>query len=132
MLHELLLCLSGQTSALFDPSIHSGKGLEDSFPPLSREEANLLAPIHRIAQIHRALQSHAKVISESHPSVVCRAVAAVLLSSHLSTFQAKIVEVERRILTADSSIVGAYNIVPLSSITCEFSVWIHLMDWYWQ
>ncbi|GME34188.1 Spc97/Spc98 family protein [Neofusicoccum parvum] len=134
MLHEILLSLSGHPSSLFDAEKpDSGSPITPaSFPLLSPPEAELLSNIARLAQLHRAIRSHAQTVSSSHPSTICRAVATAITSSHLAKFQQKILDVEARILKQDASIVGAYNIVPLAGVVAEFDEWTRRMEWYWE
>lgn len=121
MLHELLLALSGHPSSLFDAASE-----------LSPPEAELLASIGHLSRRHRQTREHGAIITASHPSTICRAVAASIASRHLAAFQEHILDVETRILRRDASTVGAYNIVPLATIAAEFSSWVRLMDWLWQ
>ncbi|GME21970.1 Spc97/Spc98 family protein [Neofusicoccum parvum] len=134
MLHEILLSLSGHPSSLFDAEKpDSGSPITPaSFPLLSPPEAELLSNVARLAQLHRAIRSHAQTVSSSHPSTICRAVATAITSSHLAKFQQKILDVEARILKQDASIVGAYNIVPLAGVVAEFDEWTRRMEWYWE
>ncbi|KAF2838951.1 hypothetical protein M501DRAFT_935234 [Patellaria atrata CBS 101060] len=132
MLHEILLCLSGHPSALFDQSRSHGNNNESPFPLLSPPEAALLSSIEHLANIHRNIRSHSETISSSHGSTICRAVATAIRSAHLDKFQQKILDVEQRILRKDASIVGAYNIVPLAGIVSEFDEWTRRMEWYWD
>ncbi|KAL1638200.1 hypothetical protein SLS56_000008 [Neofusicoccum ribis] len=134
MLHEILLSLSGHPSSLFDAEKpDSGSPITPaSFPLLSPPEAELLSNVARLAQLHRAIRSHAQTVSSSHPSTICRAVATAIISSHLAKFQQKILDVEARILKQDASIVGAYNIVPLAGVVAEFDEWTRRMEWYWE
>lgn len=137
MLHEILLSLSGHPSALFDAEKQDANAggsqiTPASFPLLSPPEAELLSSVARLAQLHRAIRAHAQNVASSHPSTICRAVATAIVSSHLAKFQQKILDVEARILKQDSSIVGAYNIVPLAGVVAEFDEWTRRMEWYWD
>ncbi|KAL8742211.1 MAG: hypothetical protein Q9190_005274 [Brigantiaea leucoxantha] len=132
MLHELLLALSGHPSPLLypedgKPNIGHGKDL------LSPAEATLLSSLSRdLGQKHRDIRDRAGIVSKTHPSTVCRAVCASILSVHLQQFQRRILEVERQILDQDSQIAGAYNIVPLSRIVGAFDGWKRKLDWLWK
>ena len=138
MLNEVLLALSGHPSPLFPAStkgdVPDGKsGLVDQdFPLLSPSEAALLERVGRLAVLHRQLRVQAKSIISQQNSIICRAVASSIFHTHLARFQEKILEVERRILTKDADLVGAYNIVPLSAVVGEFAEWSRRMEWYWR
>ncbi|KAI9668054.1 MAG: hypothetical protein M1821_000874 [Bathelium mastoideum] len=135
MIHEVLLALSGHPSALL-AAAKQRNGLdheiEGSFASLSLSERELLVSIARIADLHSQLQSHTKVISTSHQSAACRAVATAINGQQLARFQDHILEVEKRILTKDSGIVGAYDIVPLAAIVSEFEPWTRRLQWLWD
>lgn len=130
MLHEILLSLSGHSSALFDPP----KPVNDDvdFPKTSPQERALLSSIGRLSRLHRQVRDHAATISASHPSTICRAVATSITTVHLARFQQTILDVEAKILKKDATSVGAYNIVPLAGVVGEFDEWTRLMDWYWE
>jgi hypothetical protein len=130
MLHEVLLALSGHSSPLFLQTSHGF--VDDDFPLLSSSEAALLATVGKLASLHRRIRDHATWIVSRHQSTTCRAIAASLLHTHLARFCEKILAVERQILTRDTSIVGAYNIVPLSAVVAEFDEWTRRMEWYWS
>lgn len=99
---------------------------------LSPPEAELLSSLAHLSRLHRRTRDHVARLANSHPSTVCRAVATAIASHHLDKFQAKVLDVESRILKQDASTVGAYNIVPLAGIVGEFSEWIRLMEWLWN
>lgn len=137
MLHEVFLALSGHPSPLFrsadDELVNDNeKVVNENFPLLSSSEAALLQSIGRLALLHRRLRTHAESIASNHASVLCRAVATALVNTHLARFQDKILDVESQILNRDAKTVGAYNIVPLSSVVGELDKWSRPMDWYWQ
>jgi hypothetical protein len=132
MLHEILLSLSGHPSALFDTESNSKHVTSTTNRLLSPPEAELLSSIGHLSSLHRKIRDHVARIAASHPSTVCRAVAASITSHHLELFQRKILDVESRILKQDASTVGAYNIVPLAGIVSEFSEWVRLMEWLWD
>lgn len=136
MLHEILLALSGHPSPLFPATSgetnQRDKFVDKDFPLLSPSEAALLETIGRLASLHRQIRAHAGRISSEHPSTICRAVAWSVVHTHLARFREKILGVEKQILTKDSAIVGAYNIVPLSAVVGEFDDWNRRMQWYWD
>ncbi|KAI4186426.1 MAG: hypothetical protein L6R41_003504 [Letrouitia leprolyta] len=132
MIHELLLALSGHPSPLLDDK--DGKlpksGLDNLLSPA---ETALLTSLSRdLGQKHSSIRAAANHVVTSHPSIVCRAVCSSILSKHLAQFQQKILDVERDILERNSSLVGAYNIVPLSSILGAFNGWERKLDWLWR
>lgn len=134
MLHEILLTLSGHPSSLF-PTDSKGVFESKSKPVksgLSPSEETLLEAVANLAKLHRQIHEHAERIISEHESNVCRAVAASLLHVHLARFQKKIIDVERQMLTQDATLVGAYNIVPLSAVVGEFDEWTRRMQWYWN
>jgi hypothetical protein len=131
MLHEIFLALSGHPSPIF------GKGSvedvsHDGVALLSPSEKALLKSIGQLAEIHRHLRTQLEAIASSHHSTICRSVANSIRQTHLSRFQDKILDVERRILVKDTSVVGAYDIVPLASVVGEFDGWHRRMGWYWD
>lgn len=99
---------------------------------LSPPEAELLSSIGHLSRLHRKTRDHVVRIASTHPSTICRAVAASIDSHQLGNFQRKVLEVESRILKQDASTVGAYNIVPLAAVVSEFSEWTRTMNWLWD
>ncbi|KAK4691342.1 hypothetical protein P7C71_g5638, partial [Lecanoromycetidae sp. Uapishka_2] len=133
MLHEILLSLSGHPSPLL--STHGKIGDTDSpFQSLlsPAERALLQTLAQDLGERHKNIRSNASTISSSHPSIVCRAVSAAIVATHLAAFQRRILEVERDILEADANLVGAYNIVPLSAIVGAFDGWARKLEWLWE
>lgn len=135
MLHEVLLALSsgGPSPLLYPQSSKAGAshGLLQSF--LSPAEHALLQSLaHNLGDRNRNIRDHATTTSSSHPSTVCRAVSAAIVSIHLANFQRRILEVEQDILKEDASIVGAHNIVPLSAIVGAFDGWSRKLEWLWK
>ncbi|KAL8897569.1 MAG: hypothetical protein Q9207_007150 [Kuettlingeria erythrocarpa] len=129
MIHELLLALSGHSSPLLPDGKASGTGLNPN-EILSPAEKTLLTSLSQgLGQKHSIIRTKANDVVANHSSPVCRAVCASVLSKHLAQFQHRILEVERSILSEDSSIVGAYNIVPLSSIVGAFDGWERKLEW---
>lgn len=133
MLHEVLLALSGHPSPLFaeQPS-KPGAAPSEDFPLLSPSERALLRSIGRLSQLHRRLKRHLRSVSSNHTSIICKAVAASILQTHLARFQQRILDVESKILKQDVSLVGAYEIVPLAAVVGEFDDWHRRMAWYWE
>ncbi|MCJ1367513.1 hypothetical protein MMC16_006646 [Acarospora aff. strigata] len=134
MLHEILLSLSGHTSPLLSATASKGDDQQSrqTFPGLSPPEEALLASLAHLADLHIRLRSKTSAISSSHPSIVCRTVSTVIVSTHLAKFQQTILDVESSVLKKDASIVGGYGIVPLSKIVDEFDQWTRRMEWFWE
>ncbi|KAI0132338.1 Spc98 family-domain-containing protein [Xylariales sp. AK1849] len=128
MLHEILLSLSGHPSPLLrnDPPENATQIV------LSAPERELLRSAGHLSELHCNLISYTSKISSSHSSVICRAVSTAINSVHLASFQRKILEVESEILRKDTSLVGAYNIVPLTAVIGQFSGWIRKLEWLWD
>ncbi|KAI4211606.1 MAG: hypothetical protein LQ351_005647 [Letrouitia transgressa] len=132
MLHELLLALSGHPSPLLD---QDDRKLDSVFVQglLSPSEIALLKSLSTdLGGKHKKVRDRATSISTLHDSIVCRAVSVSILSVHLLQYQRKILEIESQILDQDSQYVGAYNIVPLSSIVGAFDGWARKLDWLWK
>ena len=125
MLHELLLALSGHTS----PLLSGEEGIQHLGQFLSPSEDTLLRSISQLGNLHVEVRTDAATIVQSHPSVLCRAVARVIRTTHLVNFQAHILDVERKVLAEDACLVGAYDIVPLSGIMASFSEWQPKLEW---
>lgn len=138
MLHELLLSLADGSSPLLsfpekkaNESDHEKNFLLQSL--LSPAEQSLLRSLAQdLGQKNKDIKSIALTVSASHTSTVCRAVSTAILSTHLANFQRRILEVEKDVLEESSSIVGAYNIVPLSAIVGAFDGWPRKLDWLWR
>ncbi|KAI1849929.1 hypothetical protein JX266_004308 [Neoarthrinium moseri] len=127
MLHEILLSLSGHPS----PLLRNEESTAGGQPLLSAPERELLKTAAHISELHCSLIQHTTHISATHPSVICRAVSTAVSSVHLAAFQRKILEVEDGILRQDASLVGAYNIVPLTAALGEFTGWTRRLEWLW-
>ncbi|MCJ1394903.1 hypothetical protein MMC18_007783 [Xylographa bjoerkii] len=125
MLHELLLALSGHPS----PLLLGAKVSQQLLPLLSPSEEALLRSIACLGNLHVKIKKGTSTITRCHPSVVCRAVAQAITSVHLAGFQQEILRVEQGILQEDASLVGAYEIVPLSSISVAFGGWRPKLEW---
>ncbi|KAL3467907.1 gamma-tubulin complex component protein [Aspergillus heterothallicus] len=132
MLHEILLSLSGQQSALFSFQTEEDDVSEESFPLLSPPEKALLSSLARLSRLHAKLRAHTAQICSTHPSVISRAVSTAIRSHNLGAFQKKILEVEKAILLEDSGYVGGYGIVPLATVVGEFSPWTRRLEWLWE
>ena len=134
MIHELLLGISGHSSPLLSSSAgelgDSNGFLESVLSPAERALLKSLA--QGLGERNRNIRTNASAISSSHPSTICRAVSTAIVSIHLASFQRRILEVEKSILEQDASIVGAYNIVPLSAIAEAFDGWPRKLEWLWD
>ncbi|KAL1888782.1 hypothetical protein Sste5346_009336 [Sporothrix stenoceras] len=148
MLHEILLSLSGHSSPLLrpdGPSRHGNPSAQEGSasstpslgtasnpePALSPSERALLSDLARLSDLHIRLRQHATHIAAIHPSVVCRAVAAAVVSVHLAAFQRDVLAVEATVLKRDPALVGAYDIVPLTAVVGAFSDWPRRFEWLW-
>lgn len=131
MLHELLLALSGHPSSLLYPSDRSeDRKFQDLLSPA---ESTLLQNLARdLGEKHKSIRERAGRISSTHDSIICRAVSTAVISTHLARFQQKILEVERDILEEKPSLVGAYNVVPLSGLVGAFAGWDRKLQWLWR
>ncbi|OTB03336.1 hypothetical protein M426DRAFT_60622 [Hypoxylon sp. CI-4A] len=128
MLHEILLSLSGHPSPLLRNDYADPRAQSIISPP----ERELLRTAGHLSDLHCKLISYTAQISASHPSIICRAVSTAINSLYLAAFQRKVLEVEDSILRKDASLVGAYNIVPLTAVIGEFSGWTRRMEWLWD
>ncbi|EJT78070.1 Spc97/Spc98 family protein [Gaeumannomyces tritici R3-111a-1] len=144
MLHEILLSLAGHPSPLLRadaaaPDADAGPAAAAAaaasaaaaavFSPPERE---LLASVSHLSSLHVKVQGYSAQIASSHPSTICRAVAASVSSAHLAAFRRKVLDIEASVLRSDPALVGAYNIVPLTAVVGEFSAWIRRMEWLWE
>ncbi|KAI1658457.1 Spc98 family-domain-containing protein [Daldinia decipiens] len=128
MLHEILLSLSGHPSPLLRNDYTEPRAQSILSPP----ERELLRTAGHLSDLHCKLISYTAQVSASHPSIICRAVSTAINSLYLAAFQRKVLEVEESILRKDASLVGAYNIVPLTAVIGEFSEWTRRMEWLWN
>ena len=129
MLHELLLALSGHPSPLLE-SLPDESTRGPFHEHLSPAEAVLLQRLAQdLGEKHKTIRGNATKIGSTHPSIVCRAIATAIDLTHLANFQQAILDVERDILQKNPSIVGAYNIVPLSGIVGAFDGWSRKLQW---
>lgn len=131
MHHEILLALSGHPSSLLYPS--ADRSEDRKFQALlSPAETTLLQTLAReLGEKHKSIRERATSISSTHGSIICRAVSTAIISTHLANFQQRILEVERDILEGNPSLVGAYNVVPLSSLVGAFDGWDKRLQWLW-
>lgn len=145
MLHEILLSLSGHPSPLLraaqaaeshvdrDDGDRDGDRDRGGFASLiTPPERALLAGVARLSDLHVRLLSFGTQVAASHPSAICRAVAAAVEGTHLAAFQRKVLAVEEGVLRGDAGLVGAYNIVPLTAVVGEFAGWTRRMEWLWE
>ncbi|KAI0387625.1 Spc97/Spc98 family protein [Hypomontagnella monticulosa] len=128
MLHEILLSLSGHPSPLLRNDYTDPRAQSIISPP----ERELLKTAGHLSDLHCKLISYTAQISASHSSVICRAVSTAINSIYLAAFQRKVLEVEDSILRKDASLVGAYNIVPLTAVIGEFTGWSRRLEWLWD
>ena len=125
MLHELLVTLSGHSS-LSSPSQQHDQSFKELLSP---SEKILVDSIARLGSLQSEIHGVASSISNSHESIVCRAVATRVKGFHLAAFQRDIVSIENGILAHDSQYVGAYDIVPLTGIAGPLNKWTPILDW---
>lgn len=136
MLHEILLSLSGLPSPIWDELKH--KQYDDldgdkSFGSYtSAAERAMLQILAELVDLHIKLREATAQVSRSHPSPTCRAVSNRIKTNHLRAFTDKIIEVETLVLQEDAKYVGAYKIVPLSTIVTEFQPWARPLRWLWK
>jgi hypothetical protein len=131
MLHEILLSLSGYHSEIWE-TVKTGSaddGKHGLHAYVSEPERAMLAVLADISRLHIEIKEAAARIAASHASVICRAVASTISDQQLARFRKKVLDVESSILRKDAAYVGAYEIVPLSTIVGEFSPWSRRLDW---
>jgi hypothetical protein len=92
----------------------------------------MLKTLSRLQQLHVQIRNATKHALTSHPSMVCRAVSSSVADIHLGKFMNKILEVEAAVLKKDAAYVGAYEIIPLSTIVNEFAPWTRRLEWLWS
>lgn len=129
MLHEILLSLAGHPSPLLRSASDPSAVIPSSI--ISPSEKELLAQAAHLSDLNIKLSTSTAQVSASHPSPICRAVASTVASIHLAAFQDKILQVEEGILQRDPEYVGAYNIVPLTTVMGEFAPWRRRLEWLW-
>ena len=129
MLQEILLSLSGYHSDIWEQvkqerTDHDGL---DSY--VSEPEKAMLEVLANISRLHLEIKETASRIAATHASVICRAVGSAISEHHLASFRKKVLDVESSILRRDAGYVGAYNIVPLSTVVSEFAPWSRRLEW---
>ncbi|EXJ75034.1 uncharacterized protein A1O5_01730 [Cladophialophora psammophila CBS 110553] len=134
MLHEILLSLSGLQSPIWSQvRAPAGSGDEKTFNQyVSPPERAMLATLAHLHDLHAQIKGATSRLSITHRSMVCRAVSASIADVHLGRFVDKIVEVESCILQKDAAYVGAYEVVPLSTLVAEFAPWTRRLEWLWS
>jgi hypothetical protein len=125
MLQELLLSLAGYPSS----ALKDGAQLSDASSPISPAEREMLKSLLQISDQHLKLRHTATKITISHPSSTCKSVANAIVAANLESFKKAVLDVEQRILSKQADFVGAYNIVPLTTIVVEFAPWARRLDW---
>lgn len=130
MLHEILLSLSGIQSPIWDQTRNhqtpEGQNLNNYVSP---PECAMLENLAHLQELHVQIKDTTARVTASHPSMVCRALAASICDVHLGRFMNKIIEVESSILKKDAAYVGGHGIVPLSTLVAEFSPWSRRLEW---
>ena len=149
MLHEILLSLSGHPSPLLRSASSSNPPSDNNNPNNPTSEPNpplttttttptalltpperaLLSSLAHLSELHIDLLTSTAHITTTHPSVICRAVAAAVDASHLAAFRRKVRAVEETLLRQDAALVGAYGIVPLTAVVVEFGGWARRLEW---
>ena len=124
------MCLAGHPSPLLrEPRSEYQNG---PIPALSPPERALLSTVTHLSNLHAKIKKNAASLSASHKSITCRAVASTITTVQLHRFMTKIVQVEKSILSKDASLVGGYDIVPLSALVGEFTPWTRRLEWLWK
>lgn len=136
MLHEILLSLSGIPSSIWkdlteENDVHDGQD-DSSRIPISAPEREMVGQLAELADLHLKVIQATTNISKSHPSRIWRAVCNRIKTVHLRDFTRAIIDIEASILKEDTKYVGAYNIVPLSTIVTEFQPWVRPLRWLWK
>ncbi|KIW39274.1 uncharacterized protein PV06_09060 [Exophiala oligosperma] len=130
MLHEILLSLSGVRSPVWtQPGQSRQEEGGDMNQYVSPPEHEMLQTLARLHELHVQIKSATARVSRKHRSMVCRAVSSSIADFHLGKFVDTIVQVETSILNKDAGYVGAYDIVPLSTLVSEFAPWMRRMEW---
>ncbi|KAJ9613056.1 hypothetical protein H2200_002997 [Cladophialophora chaetospira] len=133
MLHEILLSLSGLQSLIWQTELRaSGAGKEEheAFNQyVSPPERAMLETLRHLHELHLQIRSATTRLSRAHPSMVCQAVSSSIADVHLGAFMRKVIQVESAILRKDAAYVGAYEIVPLSTVVSDFAPWTRRLEW---
>lgn len=89
----------------------------------------MLESLARLHHVHLQVKDATARFTKTHESMVCRAVSASIEDVQLGNFMDKIIQVETSVLKKDAGYVGAYGIVPLSTIVSEFAPWTRRLEW---
>lgn len=92
----------------------------------------MLDTLAHLRDLHVKIKRTTTTLSTKHESMVCRAVSSSITDIHLGRFMDKIMQVESLILQKDAAYVGAYEIVPLSTVVAEFAPWTRRLEWLWS
>ncbi len=129
MLQEILLSLSGYHSDIWE-KVKEGDTEHDELQKYASEpEKAMLDVLANISRLHLEIKETAARVAATHASMICRAVGSAITVHHLAGFRKKVLDVESSILQRSPAYVGAYNIVPLSTIVSEFAPWSRRLDW---
>ena len=129
MLQEILLSLSGYHSDIWE-RVEEGDAESDGLHSyVSEPEKAMLEILANISRLHLEIKEIAARIAATHTSYICRAISAAISDSHLASFRKKVLDVESSILQRDPGYVGAYTIVPLSTIVGDFAPWSRRLEW---
>ena len=128
MLHELLLVLQGHESSLFKPwpphpSSPQTIVLDSTLDNIHPSERAAVNALTHLSFLHKSLRTTISHTVHSHSSIVVRAVLSAVQNPHLNAFQEAVQDVERMILTRDTSVVAAYDIVPLARLSTLLGEW---------
>lgn len=92
----------------------------------------MLDTLAHLHDLHVRIKDATATFATSHSSMVCRAVSSSIIHVHLGNFMDKVLHVESSILKKDAGYVGAYEIVPLSTLVAEFAPWTRRLEWLWS
>lgn len=92
----------------------------------------MLETLAHLQDLHVRIKNATTKLSTTHCSMVCRAASSSIADVHLGHFVDKVIQVESSILQKDAAYVGAYEIVPLSTLVAEFAPWTRRLDWLWS
>ncbi|KAI1624751.1 gamma-tubulin complex component protein [Exophiala viscosa] len=130
MLHEILLSLSGVQSPIWAQGHAPGDLDAKTFNQyVSLPERAMLESLAHLQELHVQVKDATARFAKTHESMVCRAVSASIEDVHLGNFMDKVIQVETSVLKKDAAYVGAYGIVPLSTITSDFAPWTRRLEW---
>ena len=133
MLHELLLVLSAHESSIFRPwppapAPPETLVLDSSFANIHPSERVILNNLAKLSFLHKQLRQSISALIHGHSSIVIRAVVSCANDS-LHGFQLALEQVEKLILTRDDSVVGAFDIVPLSRLSALLGEWDRTIEY---